>query len=161
VFSAFSEGVQGNHRVDRLTPLQRSGHMSRIRRADTRPEVQVRTGLHAAGLRFRLHRRDLPGRPDIVLSRHSAVIFVHGCFWHGHEGCRLAVMPKTRRPFWKEKFRANRERDLRQKAELLQLGWRVLVVWECSVRSPRIRTASLAAIVRWVRSSSVDAEVSG
>lgn len=147
--------------MDRLTPAQRSGHMSRIRQADTRPELQVRRGLHAARLRFRLHRKDLPGRPDIVLPRHSAVIFVHGCFWHGHKGCRYAVVPKTRRPFWKEKFRANRERDVRQKKELRRLKWRVLVVWECSVRQPAVRPASLAAIARWVRRGSVDAEISG
>ncbi|MBX3372905.1 MAG: DNA mismatch endonuclease Vsr [Phycisphaeraceae bacterium] len=105
--------------------------MSRIRGRDTRPEKAVRSLLHRMGFRFRLHRRDLPGSPDIVLPRLRTVIFVHGCFWHRHPGCRFAYTPRTRKAFWNAKFAANRARDRRHARELRSLGWRVVTVWEC------------------------------
>lgn len=107
--------------------------MSRIRGRDTRPEKAVRSLLHRMGFRFRLHRRDLPGSPDIVLPRLRTVIFVHGCFWHRHPGCRYAYTPRTRKSFWNAKFAANRARDRRHVRELRSLGWRVVTVWECDV----------------------------
>ncbi|QKW58315.1 very short patch repair endonuclease [Stenotrophomonas sp. NA06056] len=119
--------------VDSLTPEQRSAQMSRIRGSNTKLEVLVRKGLHARGLRYRLGGAKLPGRPDIVLPKYRTVVFVHGCFWHGHD-CPLYRLPKTRPEFWADKIGKNRIRDLRVTAELEALGWRVLTVWECSLR---------------------------
>lgn len=122
--------------TDRLTPDRRSWNMSRIRGRDTAPENLVRSTLHRAGYRFRLHRRDLPGRPDIVLSKYRTVVFVHGCFWHRHAGCRFAYTPKSRVDFWTAKFHANVERDRRNAFALRRLGWRVVTVWECDAHRP-------------------------
>lgn len=140
--------------VDSLSVEARSRNMSRIRGAHTRPERVLRSGLHRAGFRFRLHRTDLEGRPDIVLPRYSAVIFVHGCFWHQHPGCRDATRPKTREKFWAEKFAQNHLRDERQKAALLGAGWRVLTVWECALKATGTRENAIAEAIRWIRSSS-------
>jgi DNA mismatch endonuclease (patch repair protein) len=114
----------------------RSRNMAAIRGKDTAPELAIRRILHSMGMRFRLHRKDLPGSPDIVLPRHRTVVFVHGCFWHRHEGCRYTTTPKTRQEFWLAKFESNVFRDRRNQANLEQLGWRVLVVWECELRKP-------------------------
>lgn len=145
--------------TDILSARARSDHMSRIRGKNTSPEILVRRGLHAAGLRFRLHRKDLPGRPDIVLARHRAAILVHGCFWHRHQGCHLTADPKTRASFWKEKFRVNQDRDRRVVKELRSSGWRVLIVWECAVRTRERVPGSIAAIVRWTSGRRLFAEV--
>lgn len=115
-----------------ISPV-RSRTMAAIPGKNTSPELAVRRMLHSMGLRFRLHRKDLPGSPDIVLSKHRTVVFVHGCFWHRHEGCRYTTNPKTRQPFWFNKFNANVERDRRSTADLERLGWRVLVVWQCEL----------------------------
>ncbi|WP_175047442.1 very short patch repair endonuclease [Burkholderia lata] len=112
----------------------RSRMMSGIRCKNTKPELVVRKALYARGLRYRLHVRSLPGRPDLVFPRHKAVVFVHGCFWHQHN-CALFKMPSSRTEFWKEKLERNRERDREHVAKLLQDGWRVGVVWECSLRT--------------------------
>ncbi|MGE4340088.1 MAG: very short patch repair endonuclease [Pigmentiphaga sp.] len=109
--------------------------MSRIGPRDSRPELVVRRLVHSLGYRFRLHRRDLPGTPDLVFPRLHKIIFVHGCFWHRHPGCRMASTPKTRREFWLDKFERNIERDTRKEAELRALGWDVLIVWECETKS--------------------------
>lgn len=114
--------------------MSRSDIMRAVKRAHTAPEMIVRQELHALGLRFRLHRRDLPGSPDIVLPRFRTVIFVHGCFWHRHSDCRYATTPKTRQEYWLPKFAANIERDARKEARLQALGWRVLLVWECETK---------------------------
>lgn len=120
--------------VDVLTKDQRSFNMSRIRGKDTKPEFVVRRLVHLLGYRFRLHRRNLPGCPDIVLPRHRKVIFVHGCFWHMHR-CRYGrVQPKTNRRFWEKKRKGNVERDRKNVRALKRLGWKVLVVWECWTR---------------------------
>ncbi len=119
--------------VDSLTPEQRSAQMSRIRGANTKLEVLVRKGLHARGFRYRLGGAGLPGRPDIVLPKYRTVVFVHGCFWHGHS-CPLYRLPKTRPEFWADKIGKNRSRDERVVTELELAGWRVLTVWECSLR---------------------------
>ena len=119
--------------VDVLTPAQRRLNMSRIRGKDTKPEMVLRRGLHALGFRFRLHRQDLPGRPDLVFPARRAVIFAHGCFWHGH-ACPMCRMPDTRPEFWVAKITGNRRRDETAENTLLSMGWRVLVVWECALR---------------------------
>lgn len=117
--------------ADRISKERRSWNMSRIKSRDTKPEILVRKALHKMGYRFRLHRKDLPGNPDIVLPRHKTVIFVHGCYWHRHPGCRLVYTPKTRVKFWTDKFTGNIKRDQRNQSKLKKLGWRVGVVWEC------------------------------
>ncbi len=108
--------------------------MSRIGPKDTKPEIMVRKGLHRRGFRYRLHKRDLPGKPDIVLPKHRAVIFINGCFWHGHEGCHYFRIPKTNTDFWQAKIGRNRERDAAVRQRLVESGWRVLTVWECATR---------------------------
>ena len=110
--------------------------MSRIRGKNTVPEKQVRSALHRAGYRFRLHSKQLPGRPDVVLPKYCTVVFVHGCFWHRHKGCRYAYTPKSRVAFWKAKFDSNVERDRRNVRELRRLGWKVVKVWECETDRP-------------------------
>lgn len=122
------------HLMDTLTPPERSERMARIRGKDTAVELQVRLLVHSMGYRYRLHRKDLPGTPDMVFSSRRAVIFVHGCFWHRHEGCKLARLPKSRLEFWGPKLEANRLRDQVKQAELSRLGWRVLVIWECELK---------------------------
>ncbi len=108
--------------------------MARVRQKDTRPEITVRRCLHALGYRFRLHRRDLPGTPDIVLPKRRKAIFVHGCFWHRHPGCPRASMPKTRIEYWETKFRRNVERDQQAVTALQAAGWEPMVIWECQTR---------------------------
>lgn len=107
--------------------------MSGIKAKNTKPEMIIRKALHAAGFRYRLHVRDLPGKPDLVFPKYKAVIFIHGCFWHGHE-CRYFKLPATRTEFWRDKINTNHSRDIRQQAQLRAAGWRVLVVWECVIR---------------------------
>ena len=122
--------------TDRLTRERRSWNMSRIRGKDTEPEKLVRSALHCAGYRFRLHSKQFPGRPDIVLPKHRTVVFVHGCFWHRHKGCRFAYTPKSRVAFWNAKFEGNVERDRRNAGALRKLGWKVVTVWECEADRP-------------------------
>lgn len=119
--------------MDTLSKKDRSALMSRIRSKDTRPELKVRSILHRLGYRFRLHRKDLPGKPDIVLPRFKKIIFVQGCFWHGHN-CTLASKPKSNQAYWKKKIITNRERDRKVKKALRQMGWQVLELWECEIR---------------------------
>jgi DNA mismatch endonuclease (patch repair protein) len=119
--------------MDILSPAERSALMSRIRNADTGIEMLIRRGLHRLGFRYRLGGGKLPGRPDIVLPKHRAIIFVHGCFWHGHS-CPLFRLPKTRSDFWQAKIESNRTRDRRNAARLRKMGWRVMTVWECQLR---------------------------
>ena len=111
--------------------------MSRIRSVNTMPEVAVRSLLHNCGYRFRLHRKDLPGKPDIVLPKYRTAIFVHGCFWHRHENCKYATMPKSNVEYWVSKFQKNIERDKKKHELLLELGWRVLIVWGCELSDPQ------------------------
>jgi DNA mismatch endonuclease (patch repair protein) len=121
--------------VDLLQREQRSLLMSRVRQRNSAPELAVRSCLHRLGLRFSLHSSKLPGTPDIVLSRHRTVVFVHGCFWHRHCGCKKATTPKTRTFFWTEKFLANIKRDRRVRRRLGREGWQVMTVWECQTKS--------------------------
>jgi DNA mismatch endonuclease (patch repair protein) len=121
--------------MDRISPEARSRLMSKIGPRDTKPELAVRSLLHRLGYRFRLHRKDLPGTPDLVLARHRVAIFVHGCFWHGHR-CKADKMPKSRTDYWGPKIEANKARDARKARQLRKLGWRVLSVWECELKQP-------------------------
>lgn len=139
----------------------RSRMMSGIRGKDTKPELLVRKALFAAGFRFHLHRRDLPGVPDIVLPGKRVAIFVHGCFWHMHEGCRNAKLPSTRPDFWREKLRRNVERDRENVDALVGLGWRVLVVWECSTREKGAESALPFALASWIGAGGARGELSG
>lgn len=138
--------------TDIVDSRRRSDLMARIRGRDTAPEIAVRRIAHRMGLRFRLHRKDLPGRPDVVLPKHRLVVFVHGCFWHRHQECRLASTPKSRRAFWTKKFAANVDRDARQQSQLKELGWRVLVIWECETKNETVVERKLSALVKpsWV-----------
>lgn len=148
--------------VDVLTPEQRRHNMSRIRGRDTKPEMLLRRGLHAAGLRFRLHARDLPGRPDLVFPRFRAAVLVHGCFWHGH-GCPMCRLPATRPDFWARKLEGNRARDRRTGEALARSGWRVMIVWECSLRGPARQPLGevLAQCAGFIRNGEQQAELGG
>jgi DNA mismatch endonuclease, patch repair protein len=117
--------------MDVVSPARRSAMMARIQSRNTRPEMAVRQTAHRLGYRFRLHRRDLPGSPDLVFPRRKKIVFVHGCFWHSHEACKFACTPKSNIEFWKSKLAKNAERDARVKGELEFMGWDVLVIWEC------------------------------
>ena len=119
--------------ADVLTPEQRQLNMSRIKGKDTKPEMLIRRGLHARGLRYRLHDRSLSGRPDLVFPRYRTTVFIHGCFWHAH-GCALSKLPATRQDFWRTKLAANAARDRKAVDALQAAGWRVLVIWECALR---------------------------
>ena len=119
--------------MDSLSPERRSWNMSQIRGRDTKPEVAVRSVLHRLGIRFRLHSKGLPGKPDIVLPGRKTVVFVHGCFWHRHVGCNQCYFPKSNIEFWQNKFAGNQERDQRNIVKLKEAGWRVVVVWECEL----------------------------
>lgn len=147
--------------ADVVSPEVRSRMMAGIRGKDTKPELQVRSGLHRRGLRFRLHAKDLPGKPDLVFRKFKAVVFIHGCFWHGHD-CPLFRLPGTRTDFWRDKIARNRANDARATAALREAGWRVAVVWECSMRG---RTAVgldavCDALAEWLRSPSREASIS-
>ncbi|MCX5511915.1 very short patch repair endonuclease [Kaistia algarum] len=128
--------------------------MQRVGSRDTRPELVVRRALHAAGFRFRLHDRSLPGTPDIVLARWRTAIFVHGCFWHRHEGCRYSGMPKTRTDFWSMKFDRNVERDRANRKELQAAGWCVVEVWECEIK----RRTFLEPLLSRIRSAGIEVQ---
>ena len=134
--------------TDIVGSRRRSEMMAGIRGRDTAPERAVRRVAHRMGLRFRLHRKDLPGRPDLVFPRHRLAVFVHGCFWHRHEGCRYAYTPKSRVAFWTRKFAGNVARDRRNEDALRDLGWRVLIVWECEARDSEAVGMRLARCVR-------------
>jgi len=136
--------VRTTHETDKA----RSAQMALIRARDTKPELKVRRAVHAAGLRYRLHAKDLPGRPDLVFRSRRIAVFVHGCFWHQHPdpSCKLARMPKSRLEFWRPKLEGNRQRDLRTRGELEARGWSVLEVWECQTS-----TDELEALVKRIK----------
>lgn len=131
----------------------RSALMSKVKGKDTRPELVVRRTLHGLGARYRLHRKDLPGSPDIVMTSRKVALFVHGCFWHRHENCKMASTPKTREEFWNAKFDANVARDQRNAASLEQMGWRVEVIWECETKKAEQLSIRIAKLLD-VRSNS-------
>lgn len=139
--------------ADNISKKERSRVMSLVKQKDTKPEVQVRSFLHRSGLRFRLHDKKLPGKPDLVFPKYKSVLFVHGCFWHGHTdtGCRLSRIPKSNIPFWEKKIEENRKRDVRNTNLLREMSWNVLTIWECQLKSrealellaQQIRTANM------------------
>ncbi len=126
--------------------------MAGIRGKDTKPELLVRRYLHRHGFRYRLHAKKLPGHPDIVLAKYQAAIFVHGCFWHRHPGCKYAYEPKTRQDFWQRKFDRNVERDQEVRQALIDAGWRVMVVWECGLKTNAARDQGLETVAEWIKS---------
>jgi DNA mismatch endonuclease (patch repair protein) len=134
--------------TDTLSKQQRSALMSRVRSADTKPEWILRSGLHRLGLRYRLGNKSLPGHPDLVFPKYRAVVFVHGCYWHRHPGCKGASTPKTNVAFWTRKFAENVERDRRAQQALAELGWRVLVVWQCELMRDTVET--IENVARWL-----------
>lgn len=121
--------------IDTLTKEKRSWNMSQIKGKDTKPEILLRSIIHRSGLRFRIHDNKLPGKPDIVLPRYKTAIFVNGCFWHRHEGCKYAYMPKSRIEFWESKFSRTVQRDAEKSRELMKLGWHVFTAWECEIKN--------------------------
>ena len=148
--------------VDVLTPSQRRLNMSRIRGGNTKPEMALRRGLHRRGFRFVLHRKELPGRPDIVFPRYRKVILVHGCFWHGHD-CRFFKSPATRPEFWATKIAANKSRDSFVRSELEKANWRHLTIWECAVRGQKSDATDKVAkqVAKWLLSKSRRGEIRG
>lgn len=137
---------QNNVVVDRLTPERRSWLMSRVASKHTTPELRVRKAVHSLGLRFRLHRKDVPGKPDLTLPKHKTVIFVHGCFWHRHLGCPKASTPKSNVEFWQNKFAANVARDAEVRRRLQEFGWKVVTIWECETKKPEPLLRKLGSI---------------
>ena len=133
--------------MDKISPEKRSRNMARVKGKNTKPEMLVRSLLHKMGYRFRLHVKKLSGNPDIVLPRYKAVIFVHGCFWHGHEGCKRATMPATGTEFWHAKITSNKQRDKRNIAALKNSGYRCLTIWQCEVKDIEALKQRLAAFL--------------
>lgn len=166
-FVGAGAGLSGNRlshlrnplRMDTVTPAVRSRMMGSIRAKETSPEILVRKALFSAGFRFRLHRRDLPGSPDIVLPRHRMAIFVHGCFWHAHEHCRYFRLPASNTQFWNGKLQANVLRDKRNREALMRDGWRVFVVWECSTRQRQALEHLRGDLVSKINSDEVLVEI--
>ncbi len=140
--------------ADFLSPAERSARMALIRSNDTSPEVTLRRALHRLGLRYVLRKKGLPGKPDLVLPKHRAVVFVHGCFWHRHEGCKVASTPKSNTQFWKDKFDRNVARDARVQDELRAQGWHVFVVWECDLQSKTRANLTAEALAGDIRRES-------
>ena len=150
-----------NYVADVVSPAVRSRMMAGIRGRNTLPERSLRKQLFAAGLRFRVQRKDLPGRPDIVLAKFGAVIFVHGCFWHRHPECRFTTTPKSNAQFWSEKFQRNVARDRRNELALRELGWKVAVVWECAVTSVGLIDEELSRLIAWLNDERLALEIGG
>lgn len=134
--------------TDRISKEHRSWNMSRIRSKGTEPERRVRSTLHRMGYRFRLHRKELAGIPDIVLKKYRTVIFVNGCFWHRHKGCKFAYTPKSRIDFWQQKFNENIHRDREVLKDLTNLDWRVLTIWECQTENPEDLKSRLIRLMK-------------
>jgi DNA mismatch endonuclease (patch repair protein) len=139
--------------MDIVEPEIRSRMMAAIKGRDTKPEMVVRKALHAAGFRYRLHDKRLPGKPDIVLPKWRAVVLIHGCYWHRHPGCRYATTPASNPEFWQRKFDHNVDRDRRDELRLEKLGWRVAVIWECQLKSGRAPT-TVSTLADWLQSPS-------
>ncbi len=136
--------------MDNKTKAERSLNMSRIRAKDTKPELTIRRLLFADGFRYRIHVKTLPGTPDLVLPKYRAVIFVHGCFWHGHDGCKYAKLPETHGEFWRDKISKNKERDQRVRQELVSGGWRVLTIWTCSIKNQAKVKETYTQVKNWI-----------
>ena len=148
--------------TDIVDPATRSRMMSVIRSENTKPEMLLRRALHKNGFRYRLHDSRIPGKPDLVFPKYHAVLFVNGCFWHGHD-CPLFRMPKTRNEFWKDKIRKNQERDTVVRKKIKEIGWRLGIVWECSLKGKKRigLEETVRWIVSWLESNAVDQEIRG
>lgn len=144
--------------ADVHSPEIRSYNMSRIRGKDTKPEITVRKFLHSKGFRFRLHKKDLPGKPDIVLSKYKTVIFIHGCFWHGHKNCKYFVVPKTRTKWWLNKIERNKQLDSENLLKLKGAGWKVFTIFECKLK-PNLRAKTLENLVKRLKTISEQKEL--
>ena len=140
---------------DKLTREQRHRCMASIRGKDTKPEMIVRRWLHSRGFRYRVNAKGLPGSPDIVLRKYRTVIFIHGCFWHGHEGCRYFVLPKSNVEFWTTKIERNRKRDLERRQQLKQMGWHTIVIWECQLKT-KTREVTLTELEHLLHKTYID-----
>lgn len=134
---------------------KRSYIMSRVKQKDTKIEVLLRSKLHRLGYRFRINNRNLPGSPDIVLNKYTTAIFVHGCFWHGHGGCKKSRMPKTHLEYWLPKIDNNKKRDSIKTKELLQMGWRVAVVWQCSLDNISMIEPTISSLTEWLNKNTL------
>jgi DNA mismatch endonuclease (patch repair protein) len=142
--------------MDRISREQRSANMRRIRSKNTGPELVLRRLIHGLGYRFRLHRKDLPGRPDLVFPGRRKVIFAHGCFWHQHAGCREGRIPGTRRDYWTPKLKGNQTRDAANRALLEEQGWKVLVIWECDLKDPKSLSVRVKRFLGGIRQSTAN-----
>lgn len=136
--------------ADVLTKEQRKKCMSHVKNKNSQPELLVRQFLFASGLRFRLHRKDLPGNPDIVLPKYKTAIFINGCFWHGHKDCKYSKLPETNHEFWENKIQGNIDRDIANKTKLLSLGWKVIEIWQCQLK-PKQRELTLKNLLKELR----------
>lgn len=136
--------------MDIKSSEERSRNMARIRSEDTKPEMFIRKKLFAAGYRYRIHKKGLPGKPDLFLKKYNTAIFIHGCFWHRHKNCKLAYTPKSNTEFWQKKFSANTERDRRQTEELQNMNIRVLIIWECTIRKMMTNSEYSAEVMRQI-----------
>ena len=145
--------------TDYLDTAQRSSLMSRVKNRDTEIEIIIRSMLHRRGFRFRKNVSQLPGRPDVVLSRYGAVIFIHGCFWHGHLTCSKGKLPATRVDFWSKKIHTNQKRDQRIQTQLANLGWRIAVIWECAYSNKTRSERSTDILSKWIKSGSLFCEI--
>lgn len=145
--------------ADIVNSQTRSRMMAGIRGKDTKPELVLRRALHALGFRYRLHVKGVPGKPDIVMPKYDAVIFVHGCFWHRHRGCRYTTTPSTRQDFWTAKFDSNVARDIVVRSALSQAGWRVATVWECALRTESGVTVTKNTLAAWLKDGGSEIEV--
>ncbi|MEM6890341.1 MAG: very short patch repair endonuclease [Pseudomonadota bacterium] len=148
--------------ADIVDTATRSRMMAGIKGKNTKPELLVRKGLHALGFRFRLHSKDVPGKPDLVLRKYRAAVFVHGCFWHGHD-CHLFKMPTTRTDFWGAKINRNRERDQEVRSQLIESNWRRLVIWECALKGKTRMDFDflLQSVAKWLRGRELEFEIAG
>lgn len=145
--------------MDKLSKEKRSWNMSKVKSKDTKPELTVRSSLHKMGFRFRIHVKHLPGNPDVVLPKYRAVIFIHGCFWHGHDDCADGKIPKTRAPFWKNKIYGNISRDKNTYTQLSLTGWRIAIIWGCALKNKRLSFGTIKGLVEWIRSDLDSIEV--
>lgn len=144
--------------MDRVSPEQRSLNMSAVHSANTKPEISIRKMLFKEGYRYRLYDKKLPGKPDIVLKKYNAVIFINGCFWHGHENCKKAKLPDANFEFWQSKINANKLRDQKQISQLIESNWRVLIVWTCALKKSKLDEV-FALITKWIQGQAVYTEI--
>lgn len=136
--------------TDFMTPNQRSQAMSKVRGCNTKPEKMIRSHLHRQGFRFRINSLNLPGKPDIVLKKYDAIIFIHGCFWHNHKGCKKSKLPDTRKEFWENKIAATVLRDQRNISDLTKQGWRIAIVWECGTKNKHYLEKNIKKLSKWI-----------